>query len=219
MEITLYFGKQKKTFMVSKFIDEFIIGLNRMQELLGKPNDYEILRMERRGKLYNYIIVTQEKELPSVVKTAEIKNGLHFMAKRTNAIGYSKLVLDADYQNISKGMMTLILKDCENPKVDGYYINAFWGEPFMVEPFIRYDSPENIRVSKEFWNKHAFRAEAVKFKPSEILITKELTEQDKNTFGKLGYRDMQYIGRANLKHNYRDLEITHDGQYYIYRGN
>jgi len=217
MELDLFYNGSKKTYIVSKYIKKFIIPLDRVKNILKESNNYELMKLDRKGKIFNCIFMTDETDLSAVVDIREIRNGVSFLAKRKDAAGFSRMVLGADYTKVPKGILTVILKECDKEYISGYYLNSFWGYPVSAEPFGKFDDIKAYHSSKEFWETHMYRAEDLEIEWDTVLMDRVLSKAEIEMFYKNKVK-LSYIGKADLLKNYKLVEIDPNHKYYAYRG-
>jgi len=219
MEITLYMGEVQHTFIVSKFIKRFIIPLEEISRILGKPNGFEVMRVVREGKLFNFVVETDEKNLSAI---APLKPGdFSFLVQKTNegGFGFSRFVLDSEVSGCSQGVITVIVKSCDKPPYSGYYLNGFWGYPVEPEPFSFSLSVERQKKSIEFWSKNAYRLNGKEIDTSQVIIsisdhTPENIEKLESSLG----RSLSPIGRCSLSPDYKQVLIDSKGEFFALRG-
>lgn len=215
MEIKLFLGKTSRKFIISKFIQNFIIPLDKMTALFSAPNNYEVMRSERQGKLFNFVVETDETTPSFVIPK---KSGNYFFAKKPKAVGFSPFILFPEDKDIVRGVITIIAKHCDKEGFDGYYLNAFWGFPVEPEPFIRTLNPDDIDNSVAFWSDNAYRADMIDVDCDQILIP-----ADSSTDTVLKAIEDHYkvrfspIGLAEFSNNRQEINIVSEGKYMAYR--
>jgi len=217
MELDLFFGGTKKTYIVSKYIKKFIIPLDRIKDILKERNGYELMKMDRKGKIFNCVIMTDEQELAAVVEAGQVSGGVSFMAKRKDTVGFSRMIIGADYSAIPRGVLTLILKLCDKQGIDGYYLNSFWGYPVLPEPFGKFESMDAYNESQQFWKTHMFRADDLGVDWDTVLMDHSLTKEEINIFYQNRVK-LSYIGKADIQRNFKRVEIDPSYKYFAYRG-
>jgi len=218
MELDVYFGGNKKKFIISKYIKKFIIPLDEVKRVLGADNNHEVLNLNRRGKLFNSVVMTSEKTYSAVLDRKQIQSGIHFMGQRRDATGFSPMVINGDYSASPIGVLTLILKECDKEGIDGYFLNAFWGYPVKAEPFGKFENLGSYHESEVFWKQHSFRADDLRLVTDAVLFETKPTEEELTLFKKIKGVELNYIGRANLIRNYKSISIDSNGRFYVYRG-
>ena len=220
MEIKLYLGKIPHTFIVSKYIKRFIIPLEEISTVLGSPNNFEVMRVGRSGKLFNYVIETDESNPAAIVELKE-DSGLRFYAKNRGSYGFSSFVAGYPDSQISKGVITLIAKKCDKPPYTGYYLNSFWGYPVDPEPFTPNLDRDKVEKSVEFWSKKAYRCEGRAVDLTQILVPYD--EYQKYGAEKIHFLQkalssgLAFIGRCNLSDTFQQTYISPDGKYAVLR--
>ena len=119
MELDVYFGGSSKKYIVNKYTKRFILALDVVKHILGSENNFEVLKVDRKGKLYNVVVMTDHDPLPAVLEISQVEGGVNFMARRSEACGFSPMVVGGDYSSAPKGVLTLILKECDKQGIDG----------------------------------------------------------------------------------------------------
>jgi len=214
MEINLYLGKNLHKFIVSKFMNHFIIPLDKVSSVLGSENDFEVLRIDRQGKLFNFVVETDEKELSRIVPVKH--SGIFFYAKKTQSLGFSPFIMDVPGEELVKGTLTIICKHCNKEGFSGYYLNSFWGYPVEPEPFVRTLSEDLLQKSLSFWKDNAYRTDEIQIDVSNILIPYELF-----CLNTLGHLEQVYdckfttIGQGCLNYNHTHIQLDPQGDYIV----
>ena len=218
MELDVYFGGSSKKYIVNKYTKRFILALDVVKHILGSENNFEVLKVDRKGKLYNVVVMTDHDPLPAVLEISQVIGGVSFMARRSEACGFSPMVIGGDYSSAPRGVLTLILKECDKQGIDGYFLNAFWGYPVEAEPFGKFDSDNAFKESEKFWERRVFHAEFLPIHPDVLLFKSKLTTLEmKEVTGLLGL-NLTYVGKALLSNSYRVVEISEEGKWFAYRG-
>lgn len=214
MEINLYLGKTQYKFIVSKFMNRFIISLDRVSSILSAENSFEVLRVDRQGKLFNFVVETDESELSRIVPVKT--SGILFYAKKPQSLGYSPFLMDVPERDLVRGTLTIICKHCNKEGFTGYYLNSFWGYPVDPEPFIRTLGKDLLDKSMDFWKKNAYRADGIDIDVTNILIPYELFCL--NTLARL---ESTYsckfvtVGRGVLNYNHTQIQLDSRGDFIV----
>lgn len=219
MEIKLYLGEVSHTFIVSKFIKRFIISLEEISRILGRPNSFEIMRVGREGKLFNFVAETDEKTLSAIVPLKQGNFSFLAQKKDEGGFGFSRFVLDSEVSDCPQGVITLIVKSCDKPSYSGYYLNAFWGYPVEPEPFSFSLSSKRKLKSELFWKKNAYRLSGKSIDTNQILVSVSdfSPETLKVLETSLGV-PLNVLGRCSLCPDFKHISIVADGDYFVLRG-
>jgi hypothetical protein len=221
MEIRLFLGKIPHTFIVSKFIKRFIIPLEEISQVLGNPNNFEVMKVNRSGKLFNFIIETDNPASAAIVEVKE-DTSLRFHAKNRGSFGFSSFVACFPEEKVSKGVITLIAKRCDKPDYTGYYLNSFWGYPVEPEPFTPNLDYGKMKESAKFWENKAYRCEGRAIDLSQILIPyAKYIEYRPEDFEDLEHAlgtHLSFIGRCDLSETFQQTLIAPEGHYAVLRG-
>lgn len=212
MEIKLYFGQKQHIFILSKYIQRYIIPLERVSAVLGSPNNYEFLKADRRGKLFNIVAETDESDTASVIP---FKSGIRVFCKKTGSRGFSPVLFSPDPAHVVSGVMTVIAKHCDKPNISGYYLNAFWGYPVEPEPFTRNLPDSDLLRSMKFWEENCYLASAVSLDTSMLLLSVEDADKITVIEAALGLKFVS-MGRVSLIKGHLDVSIEPSGKFFAF---